>query len=149
LQPLDITAGPDGALWFTGVTSIGRLTTAGVFTTYERNGLSFMHGITAGPRGTVWFTDPAAGSIGRIATPAIKRLAPRSGAPCTTVVITGYNLSHATQVAFNGTLSTIVSDSATKIVTTVPVGATTGPVSVTIASNTAISSQTFKVTKRV
>ncbi len=33
-QPLGITRGPDGALWFTEIAQIGRITTAGVVTEY-------------------------------------------------------------------------------------------------------------------
>jgi hypothetical protein len=52
----DITAGPDGALWFTigdggGEVAIGRITTAGAFTIYPITtlmpGLTQLRGITA------------------------------------------------------------------------------------------------------
>ena len=143
VQPLDITAGPDGALWFTGTTSLGRITTSGAITTFEHTGLTFLHGITTGPKGSVWFTDPGSGSIGRIEVTAITKFKPKSGVPGSNVSISGYNLAHATQVDFNGTVAAIVSDSATKIVATVPVGATTGPISVTTPDGTAVSSHKF------
>jgi len=66
--PSGITAGPDGALWFTAGNSIGRITTAGDITTYpvpsSTNGLV---GITAGPDNALWFT-VATSKIGRIST---------------------------------------------------------------------------------
>jgi hypothetical protein len=63
-----ITAGPDGALWFTALTTIGRITTAGVVTQYPVRGAEFLYGITAGPDGALWFTDSFANRIGRITT---------------------------------------------------------------------------------
>src|SRR5262249_38518359 len=60
-QPLDITAGPDGNLWFTEEfpDRIGRITPAGVITEFS-TGLTpnFQpRGITAGPDGNLWFTE--------------------------------------------------------------------------------------------
>lgn len=65
-----ITAGPDGAIWFTdsGNGVVGRITTHGTMTqTVVNEGVS--NGITAGPDGALWFTsggNPA--HIGRITT---------------------------------------------------------------------------------
>jgi hypothetical protein len=67
--PQGITAGPDGALWFTerAGNKIGRITTAGVvtneFTVPTANSSPF--GITAGPDGALWFTEYDANKIGR------------------------------------------------------------------------------------
>jgi virginiamycin B lyase len=74
-KPADITAGPDGALWFTenAGNQIGRITTAGVITdefpipTTNSQPL----GITAGPDGALWFTEGAASKIGRITTAGV------------------------------------------------------------------------------
>jgi streptogramin lyase len=71
-----ITAGPDGALWFTNsgipslhaAGSIGRITTGGVVTGYTGPGISNPDGITAGPDGALWFTNETNNSIGRITT---------------------------------------------------------------------------------
>ena len=54
-----ITAGPDGALWFTEgpFDSIGRITTSGVITHFPlptKGG--YPYGITSGPDGALWFT---------------------------------------------------------------------------------------------
>jgi virginiamycin B lyase len=68
--PYRITAGPDGALWFTNLenNSIGRITTAGAVTNYTGTGISNPYGITAGPDGALWFTNDTNNSIGRITT---------------------------------------------------------------------------------
>jgi hypothetical protein len=52
-EPFGITAGPDGALWFTnyGNNSIGRITTTGVVHLYAGAGIDDPDGITAGPDG--------------------------------------------------------------------------------------------------
>jgi len=55
----DITLGPDGNLWFTEQSRIGRITPDGTVTNYAvptppRFGFG---GITAGPDGNVWFTE--------------------------------------------------------------------------------------------
>jgi streptogramin lyase len=77
-EPLGITRGPDGDLWFTqsgpnNTPRIGRITTAGVVTgfaadlTAERQPV----GIAAGPDGNLWFTEPGVGRIGRITTAGV------------------------------------------------------------------------------
>jgi streptogramin lyase len=65
--PGAITAGPDGALWFTQFQPprIGRITTAGVITEFSSPTRS-ADDITAGPDGALWFT--AGDTIGRITT---------------------------------------------------------------------------------
>jgi virginiamycin B lyase len=58
--PGAITAGPDGALWFTlsGTNQIGQVTTAGVFTVYSiPTANSGPSAITAGTDGALWFTE--------------------------------------------------------------------------------------------
>ena len=73
-NPIEIAAGPDGALWFTnyGNGSIGRITTAGAVTNFTDPSISLPYGIAAGPDGALWFTDFFNGghsnSIGRITT---------------------------------------------------------------------------------
>src|SRR5215469_15546047 len=69
-HPQGITAGPDGALWFTNqsTNSIGRITTSGTVSNFTGNGISGPDGITAGPDGALWFTDYNNSSIGRITT---------------------------------------------------------------------------------
>ena len=74
--PQDITAGPDGALWFTNFlgSSIGRITPAGQITFYSARGMIEPQGITAGPDGALWSTDYGSNSISRVSatfTPTI------------------------------------------------------------------------------
>jgi streptogramin lyase len=77
-EPIGITLGPDGNLWFTesgpnNSPRIGRITPAGVVTgfaaglTAERQPVE----IAAGPNGNLWFTEPGAGQIGRITTAGV------------------------------------------------------------------------------
>ncbi len=67
-SPAGITAGPDGALWFTnfGGDSIGRITTTGTVTAYRHTSIDFPEWITAGPDGALWFTNDDGDSIGRL-----------------------------------------------------------------------------------
>ena len=76
-DPTGITAGPDGALWFTNFgsstgDSIGEITTSGEVTAYTGAGIDGPEGITAGPdvngQETLWFTNTGDGygSIGEI-----------------------------------------------------------------------------------
>jgi virginiamycin B lyase len=70
-MPWGITAGPDGALWFTELdgNKIGRLTTSGTFTEYSvPTPASRPYGITAAPDGALWFTEAGGDNIGRITT---------------------------------------------------------------------------------
>src|SRR5215472_2990009 len=46
VSPVGITAGPDGALWFTSFSSIGRITTAGRVTRFTGTGINQPGGIT-------------------------------------------------------------------------------------------------------
>jgi virginiamycin B lyase len=65
-----ITAGPDGALWYTDYISnmVRRISTAGAVTGYALPTFSYPFGITAGPDGALWFTDEDGLHIGRITT---------------------------------------------------------------------------------
>jgi streptogramin lyase len=70
-QPIGITRGPDGNLWFAEANAIGRITPAGAVTEFTQ-GLSAGSQpveITAGPDGNLWFTEGGTDRIGRI-TPA-------------------------------------------------------------------------------
>jgi virginiamycin B lyase len=64
-SPVDIAAGPDGALWFTeAVGKIGRVTTAGEITEFHLDvGLS-RGAIALGPDGALWFAEGE--SVGRM-----------------------------------------------------------------------------------
>jgi hypothetical protein len=71
--PVGITAGPDGALWFTesgggGSNKIGRINSAGAITEYPLSHLGQPWGIAAGSDGALWFTESLGGQLGRITT---------------------------------------------------------------------------------
>lgn len=67
-----ITAGPDGALWFTGTgglpNTIGRMTTSGSATQFTLPSETDPNQIAQGPDGALWFTESYTDSIGRITT---------------------------------------------------------------------------------
>jgi hypothetical protein len=79
------------------------------------------------------------------AAPAISSFSPTSGAPGTSVTITGTNFTNASTVAFNGTIASFTVGSATSITAIVPIGATNGKISVTTPGGTATSKQNFRV----
>ncbi|MBJ7453470.1 MAG: hypothetical protein JHC71_15530, partial [Blastococcus sp.] len=77
-RPASITAGPDGAMWFTqsdNPTSspvqparIGRISMDGVVTEFPVP--SYPNEITAGPDGNLWYT-VRSGAIGRMSTAGV------------------------------------------------------------------------------
>lgn len=77
--------------------------------------------------------------------PCIATVATASGAYGSTVTITGANLAGATAVAFHGSAAAILTDTAAKLTTSVPMGATSGTITVTTAGGTATSPSVFKV----
>ena len=77
--------------------------------------------------------------------PTITRFTPAQGKVGKKVTITGTNLAGATVVSLHGTSVTPVTDKATKITFKVPVGATSGAISVTTAGGTVTSSKSFTV----
>ncbi len=79
-------------------------------------------------------------------TPTIVGFNPPSGPVGTSVTISGTAFTGATAVRFNGVnATTFTVNSATQITATVPVGATTGTLSVTTANGTATSAASFSV----
>jgi hypothetical protein len=72
--PFGITAGADGALWFTEINAskIGRITTGGTISEYAiPTSTSAPYDITSGPDGALWFTEYLTNKIGRITTGGI------------------------------------------------------------------------------
>ncbi|MEA2453530.1 MAG: hypothetical protein QOG04_2240 [Actinomycetota bacterium] len=79
--------------------------------------------------------------------PTISGFTPSSGAPGTSVVITGTNFTGATAVRFAGTNATTYTvNGPTQITATVPTGAGTGAISVVTSAGTGTSSSSFTVT---
>jgi uncharacterized repeat protein (TIGR03803 family) len=70
---------------------------------------------------------------------------PTSGAVGAPVIILGTNLTGSTAVTFNGLAATFTVVSASEITTTVPFGATTGPVQVTTPAGVLTSNINFRV----
>ena len=90
-------------------------------------------------------------SITRFAasTVSIITFSPGSGPVGATVTISGTGFSTTpglNTITFNGTATTVVSSTATRLVTTVPPGATTGAIAVTSPSGSATSASSFTVT---
>ena len=78
--------------------------------------------------------------------PTIASFTPLSGAVGATVTLTGTDFNGATAVAFNGVPATVFSVvSNTKITAKVPVGATSGTISVTTSGGTTTSTASFTV----
>lgn len=85
---------------------------------------------------TVWVNPP----------PAINTITPSTGAIGSTVVINGTDFTGATTLSFNGTNATnFTVDSPTQITATVPVGTTTGPITVTTPNGTGTSATNFTI----
>ena len=82
--------------------------------------------------------------------PTITGFSPGSGTIGTTVTVTGANFSttpSANSVTFNGAAATVSAATTTSLTVAVPIGATTGPISVTVGGQTATSSTNFTVTQ--
>lgn len=86
---------------------------------------------------------------GAAVIPTVTSFTPTNGPVGTTVTITGTNFSTTpslNSVRFNGTLATVTAATATSLTVTVPSGATTGPIAVTVGGNTGASATNFTVT---
>ncbi|MCG8606573.1 DNRLRE domain-containing protein [bacterium] len=83
---------------------------------------------------------------GSVSPPLISSFSPPTGATGSNVTISGSDFSEATSVLFNDTASAFNVISDIQIQTTVPVGATTGKISVTTIAGTATSTDDFVVT---
>src|SRR6266446_253603 len=79
---------------------------------------------------------------------AIFGFSPAQGSVGQTVAVQGQNFSatpSANTVKFNGTTATVTTATTNLLTTSVPAGATTGPISVTVGTSTATSSSNFTV----
>lgn len=88
-------------------------------------------------------------TIQTTALPTITSFSPSAGPIGTAVTITGTNFStipSENTVMFNGTNAAVSASTASSITTTVPSGATSGKITVTLAGNTATSATDFTIT---
>ena len=153
-SPFVPTFGPTGTVVtisgtnFTGATAVSFNGVAATF--------------TEGPPGTITTTVPAGATTGRITvttlggpivtttrftvTPVLTSFAPASGAGGTGVTITGTSFTGATAVSFNGAPAAFTVSNSGTVTTTVPAGATNGPITVTTLDGAATSAASFTVT---
>lgn len=81
-----------------------------------------------------------------IPAPVITSFSPAGGPAGTIVVLTGDNFTGTTQVTFNGTVAPVfVVNSATQLTVTVPLGATTGLITVTATGGPGSSTTSFLI----
>ncbi|MGH7449823.1 MAG: DUF7594 domain-containing protein, partial [bacterium] len=80
-----------------------------------------------------------------ILPPIIAPFKPASASEGTELMLTGSHFTATTEVSFNGTPASFIMDSDTQIRVTVPVGATSGKISVTNAAGTGLSEADFIV----
>jgi hypothetical protein len=78
--------------------------------------------------------------------PTITSFAPSSGSPGNVVLITGTNFNNTVVVRFNGTIASYTFINSTSLNAVVPVGATTGTITVQRGTCTAVSSNSYTVT---
>ncbi|HEX6699181.1 MAG TPA: RHS repeat-associated core domain-containing protein [Gaiellaceae bacterium] len=121
--------------------------------TYAYDELGRLVAVSDPTQGAAKYTYDAVGNLTAIARQTVSAVsvlsfAPKAGPAGTTVTIygTGYSATPSQNtVKFNGTVGTVVSSQATKIVATVPAGATTGTISVTAPGGTGTSSGSYTV----
>lgn len=105
-------------------------------------------GATTGPISVTVNGETATTSSNFIIIPSITSTAPSSGSVGSTVTIigTGFDPTKANDtVSFNGTEAVVTSAASTWIVTTVPSGATSGQITITVNGQSAVSSSNFTV----
>ena len=146
--PVTITSSGTGAVSHASTVTIAENQTSTTFV---------VTGVTAGSV-TLTATAPirTAGTLGltvSLPPPTITGFTPTSGTVGTVVTITGTNFGTIAQggtiVKFNGTTAVATAVTATSLTTTVPLGSTTGPISVQTSGGTATSTTSFTVTLSV
>ncbi|HEY6292878.1 MAG TPA: choice-of-anchor tandem repeat GloVer-containing protein [Terriglobia bacterium] len=104
-------------------------------------------GVVQATNGTFYGDTASGGTIYSLSTglgPFVESV-PTAGKAGGTVKILGNNLKFATGVTFNGVATSFTAKSGTYIEATVPAGATTGPIVVTLPSGTLTSNVNFQV----
>ena len=135
---------------FTGATAVTINGTAATFTVASATSISAT--VAAGTTsGLISITTPVGTAVSATPflvgnAPSVASFTPATGPVGSTVVLTGRNLTGATQVSFNGTVAPVYSvNSASQITVVVPIGATTGPIAVTTAFGTGTSATNFTI----
>jgi len=141
------------------ITPAGKLTTLHNFAGYPTDGSFPTGGLIQGTDGNFYGTTQnggpsSAGPYGTVFKLSVALgpfVQPRltMGKVGAAIVLLGNNLAGTSSVTFNGTGATYTVVSGTEIKTTVPVGATTGPLSVTSPSGTLNSNGPFYVTPQL
>jgi uncharacterized repeat protein (TIGR03803 family) len=136
--------------------TVFRITSGGVLTTLHSfsglDGTEPFAGLVQHTNGTFYGTTNAGGTNGlgtvfsvSVGLGPFARTLPSSGRVGTAVKILGGSLVGTTAVSFNGTAAVFQVVSSTEITTTVPVGATSGFVTVTTPTGTLTSNVSFQV----
>ena len=149
VEPEAITAGPDGALWFTTDSSlIGRISSDGTITEFPASGLgSSTSAIVTGPDGALWFTG-IPGEIGRITTAgklteyALPQISPPAGsAPGTSgteALATGITVGPDGALWFGGVPDEVGRITTAGVVTELAAGSGTTPDAITTGPDGAL-----------
>ncbi len=118
---------------------------------YVHDALGRLEAVIDPAGSTAKYNYDAAGNILSISnqsssTLAIIDFSPHTGPVGTGVTIFGTGFDPASaHVSFNGTSAAVTSATSTQIVSSVPTGATTGPITVTVGTSSATTSQSFNV----
>ena len=139
------------------VGTLFRITSSGALTSlnsFLNDGDGPVSGVIQGADGNLYGTTPLGGASGGgtvfeyILPATVTAFSPAGGPVGTTVTITGTDFTGASAVAFHGTpAATFTVVSANKITAVVPVGATTGTISVTTPGGVGVSATAFTVIK--
>lgn len=120
---------------------------------YDYDALGRLSGVVDPATNSVTYTRDAVGNVVSIVSQSstlvsIINFAPVTGMIGDNVTINGTGFSTTASqntVSFNGIVATVVSATATQIITTVPLGATTGIINITTPTGTASSATAFTV----
>ena len=123
-------------------------------TTYVHDANGRVVAVTQSSGTSTQYSYDTLGHVGPISAPiaagqlAIFAFMPTHGVAGAEVILDGQGFSNSVandNVSFNGTVATVLSASATQLVVSVPNGATTGPISVTVSGQTATTATSFVI----
>jgi hypothetical protein len=97
----------------------------------------------------LFFWQPTVVAVGKSAPPVISSFSPPGGAPGTSVTILGSNFSAVREVRFNSAVAIFTAVSASQLIATVPLDATSGPIRVSTPTDTAGTLDSFFVSPRI